>query len=163
MPASRARRVRPAGPVVHGSDLLPIAFTEASLAILVRNVVQVQERLRRPIAVENLSAYVSLSRTTTIAEPQFLAELARRSGCTLLLDLNNLMVNALNAGVHDPLAALLCLRRCAAARQPSPRSTSPATAKPRRHRHRRPRQPRAAGRVAALPPRASRASVPCRR
>jgi len=91
------------GPVLHGSDLLPIAFTEASLAILVRNVIQVQERLRRPIAVENLSAYVSFP-DDTIPEAQFLAELVRRSGCTLLLDLNNLMVNALNAGAADPLA-----------------------------------------------------------
>jgi uncharacterized protein (UPF0276 family) len=91
------------GPVIHGSDLLPIAFTEASLAILVRNVVQVQERLRRPIAVENLSAYVSYA-DDTIPEAQFLAELVRRSGCSLLLDLNNLMVNALNAGVADPVA-----------------------------------------------------------
>lgn len=92
------------GPVLHGSDLLPIAFTEASLAILVRNVVQVQERLRRPIAVENLSAYLSYA-DDTIPEAAFLAELVRRSGCTLLLDLNNLMVNALNAGVADPLAS----------------------------------------------------------
>jgi uncharacterized protein (UPF0276 family) len=92
------------GPVLHGSDLLPIAFTEASLAILVRNVVQVQERLRRPIAVENLSAYVAFP-DDTIPEAQFLAELVRRSGCTLLLDLNNLMVNALNAGAADPLAS----------------------------------------------------------
>jgi len=100
---ARAPR-EPGGPVVHGSDLLPIAFTEASLDILVRNVVQVQERLRRPIAVENLSAYVSYA-DDTIPEPQFLAELMRRSGCTLLLDLNNLMVNALNAGASDPLAS----------------------------------------------------------
>lgn len=100
---ARARR-EPGGPVVHGSDLLPIAFTEASLDILVRNVGQVQERLRRPIAVENLSAYVSYA-DDTIPEPQFLAELMRRSGCTLLLDLNNLMVNALNAGASDSLAS----------------------------------------------------------
>ena len=100
-----ARAPREAGAeVIHGSDLLPIAFTEASLTILVRNVVQVQERLRRPIAVENLSAYVSYA-DDAIPEPRFLAELVRRSGCTLLLDLNNLMVNALNAGAADPLAA----------------------------------------------------------
>jgi len=100
---ARAAR-RQGGPVVHGSDLLPIAFTEASLAILVRNVAQVQERLRRPIAVENLSAYVSYA-DDRIAEADFLVQLCRRSGCTLLLDLNNLMVNALNAGAADPVAA----------------------------------------------------------
>ncbi|WP_341887266.1 DUF692 domain-containing protein [Variovorax sp. YR752] len=93
----------PGGAVLHGSDLLPLAFTEASLAVLVRNVVQVQERLRRPIAVENLSAYLSFE-DDAIAEAQFLAELARCSGCALLLDLNNLMVNARNAGGADPLA-----------------------------------------------------------
>lgn len=91
------------GAVLHGSDLLPLAFTEASLEILVRNVVQVQERLRRPIAVENLSAYLAFE-DDHVGEAQFLAELARRSGCSLLLDLNNLMVNALNAGAADPLA-----------------------------------------------------------
>ena len=91
-------------PVQHAGDLLPIAFTETSLAILVRNVTQVQERLRRPIAVENLSAYVSYD-DDTLPEAEFLAQLVRRSGCTLLLDLNNLMVNALNAGAADPLAA----------------------------------------------------------
>ena len=92
------------GPVLHGSDLLPIAFNEASLAILVRNVIQVQERLRRTIAVENLSAYVSYV-DDTIPEADFLAALVQRSGCSLLLDLNNLMVNALNAGAADPLAS----------------------------------------------------------
>lgn len=92
----------PGGAVLHGSDLLPLAFTEVSLGILIGNVVQAQERLRRPIAVENLSAYLSFD-DDRIAEAQFLAELARRSGCTLLLDLNNLMVNARNAGGVDPL------------------------------------------------------------
>lgn len=95
------------GPVLHGSDLLPLAFTEASLDILVRNVVHVQERLRRRIAVENLSAYLAFD-DDRLGEAQFLAELARRSGCALLLDLNNLMVNALNAGSADPRAE--CVR-----------------------------------------------------
>ena len=92
------------GTVVHGNDLLPIAFTAASLAIMVRQVGQVQERLRRPIAVENLSSYLSFDADETLAEPQFFAELCRRSGCRMLLDVNNLMVNALNAGADDPLA-----------------------------------------------------------
>ncbi|HEY0820783.1 MAG TPA: DUF692 family protein, partial [Rhizobacter sp.] len=47
------------GPVLHGNDLLPLAFTRESLDIMVANVTQVQERLRRPILVENLSAYVA--------------------------------------------------------------------------------------------------------
>lgn len=90
-------------PPVHGSDLLPIAFTPASLDIMVRNVEQVQERLRRPIAVENLSAYLRWA-DDSLDEAFFFNELARRSGCQLLLDLNNLVVNALNQG-DDPVRA----------------------------------------------------------
>jgi uncharacterized protein (UPF0276 family) len=90
-------------PPVHGSDLLPIAFTPASLEIMLRNVEQVQERLRRTIAVENLSAYLRWA-DDSLDEAQFFNELARRSGCSVLLDLNNLVVNAINQGV-DPVAA----------------------------------------------------------
>ena len=90
------------GLVVHANDLLPIAFTPASLDIMVRHVGQVQERLRRPIAVENLSAYLGWS-DEAMPETDFLNELARRSGCQLLVDVNNVVVNALNAGL-DPVA-----------------------------------------------------------
>jgi hypothetical protein len=96
--------LRPGEPPVHGSDLLPIAFTEAALEIMVRNVQQVQERLRRPIAVENLSAYLRWA-DDCIDEAQFFNELARRSGCSLLLDLNNLVVNALNHGTDAVTSA----------------------------------------------------------
>jgi uncharacterized protein len=95
--------LRDAG-VVHGSDLLPIAFTEASLDVMVANVQRVQERLQRLIGVENLSAYLGWA-DDTLAEPQFLGELARRTGCWLLLDVNNLVVNALNDRASDPVAA----------------------------------------------------------
>jgi uncharacterized protein (UPF0276 family) len=90
-------------PPVHGTDLLPIAFTDAALDIMVRNVQHVQERLRRPIAVENLSAYLCWA-DDALDEAQFFNELARRSGCSVLLDLNNIVVNAINHGV-DPVAA----------------------------------------------------------
>ncbi|WP_310461918.1 DUF692 domain-containing protein [Sphaerotilus sp.] len=96
-------------PVWHGSDLLPIAFTDAALAIMVRNVQQVQERLRRPILVENLSAYLGWA-DDALAEPDFFNALSRRSGCGVLLDVNNLVVNALNAG-DDEAAAVR--RACA--------------------------------------------------
>lgn len=99
---ARAPR-RHGGPVVHGSDLLPIAFTEAALAIMVSNVQQVQERLRRPFMVENLSAYLHWA-DDCIAEPQFFNELTRRSGCGLLLDVNNLVVNALNVQRDEAVA-----------------------------------------------------------
>ncbi|MEO8297672.1 MAG: DUF692 domain-containing protein [Burkholderiales bacterium] len=101
--ASFARvQMAPGAPPVHGSDLLPVARTQAALDILVRNVQQVQERLRRPILVENLSAYLRWA-DDAIDEPAFFNELARRSGCGLLLDVNNLVVNLLNAGSADPV------------------------------------------------------------
>ena len=98
------------GTAVHANDLLPIAFNEAALAIMASNVEQVQERLRRRILVENLSAYVSFADAPgdQIGEPDFFAELCRRTGCAMLLDVNNLMVNALNrpqGDARDPLAA----------------------------------------------------------
>ena len=91
---ARAPR-RDGGPVVHGNDLLPIAYTPASLDILVANVQRVQDRLQRPILVENLSAYLHWA-DDVLAEPEFFNALTRRSGCGLLLDVNNLVVNALN-------------------------------------------------------------------
>lgn len=88
---------------VHGNDLLPIAFTDASLEIMTRNVQRVQERLGRPLAVENISAYLRWA-DDSIGEASFFNALTRRTGCHLLLDVNNLVVNGLNAGV-DPVAA----------------------------------------------------------
>lgn len=90
---------------VHGNDLLPLAFTPAALDILVANVQRVQERLRRPILVENLSAYLRWA-DDALAEADFFNRLARRSGCGLLLDVNNLVVNALNADL--PPVATAC-------------------------------------------------------
>jgi uncharacterized protein len=97
-------RVRQGGDVIHAGDLLPIAFTEASLALMVTHVAQVQDSLRRPMLVENLSSYVSFA-DDSMSEPEFFAALCRRSGCGMLLDVNNIMVNALNARVPDPAAA----------------------------------------------------------
>ncbi len=96
----------PGEAVVHGNDLLPIAFTRAALDIMVANVMQVQERLRRPLLVENLSAYLSFREAASdeaMDEPRFFAELCRRAGCGMLLDVNNLMVNALNAHADSAL------------------------------------------------------------
>jgi uncharacterized protein (UPF0276 family) len=103
--ASFARVARSDGPPLHGNDLLPIAFTEAALDILAANVMTVQDRLRRPILVENLAAYLSFA-DDRVAEPEFFARLCRRTGCGLLLDVNNLMVNALNAVDAAPETAL---------------------------------------------------------
>ena len=93
----------PGLPVLHANDLLPIAFTDASLAVMAANVTEVQERLRRPLLVENLSSYVSFA-DDSMAEAEFFVQLARRTGCGMLLDVNNLVVNALNAQATDPVA-----------------------------------------------------------
>ncbi|MCW7538807.1 DUF692 domain-containing protein [Aquabacterium sp. A7-Y] len=99
---ARARR-GPSAATVHLNDLLPAAFTEASLQIFETHVQQVQERLKRPLLVENLSAYLA-GFDDEMDEAAFFNSLCRRAGCGLLLDLNNLMVNALNAGEADPVA-----------------------------------------------------------
>lgn len=100
------------GHTVHGADLLPLPFTDAALQVLCANVSRVQDRLRRPILVENLSAYVYFDTPAgeqTWDEPAFLTTLAQRTGCQLLVDVNNIYVNALNAQqagrLDDPLQA----------------------------------------------------------
>ena len=103
--AAFARAPRQAGGLVlHANDLLPLAFTRASLEILVAQVQQVQDRLQRRILVENLAAYLHWA-DADFTEPEFFNALARRSGCGLLLDVNNLVVNALNDGVDAVAAA----------------------------------------------------------
>ncbi|MDQ7248341.1 MNIO family bufferin maturase [Dongia sedimenti] len=82
---------------VYLNDLLPLPYTEEALAVLVRNIDRVQGRLKRPILMENPSTYLEFTHST-IPEGAFLAEMARRSGCGLLLDVNNLYVNQRNHG-----------------------------------------------------------------
>jgi uncharacterized protein len=86
--ASFARAALRGSAPAHASDLLPIAFTSESLALMTANVQRAQERLARPIGVENLSAYLGWD-DDTLAEADFFNQLARRSGCWLLLDVNN--------------------------------------------------------------------------
>lgn len=100
-----ARGVLPGRGVVHANDLLPLPFTRSALRTLCRNVHRIQDRLQRPILLENLSAYLAYSEQD-FTEPEFFSEVGRRTGCGLLLDLNNLMVNALNADAPDPLQAV---------------------------------------------------------
>jgi uncharacterized protein (UPF0276 family) len=80
------------------NDLLPFPYTQASLAYMAIRVDQAQERLGRRLLLENLSSYVSFSRSE-MTEGEFLVELVRRTGCAILLDINNLYVNARNLGV----------------------------------------------------------------
>lgn len=94
------------GAVRHATDLLPVPNTHEALAVMCANVQRVQDRLRRPIAVENLSACLRW-RDADMSEPDFLNALARRTGCQLLVDVNNVYVNTLNAQLRhetdDPL------------------------------------------------------------
>lgn len=83
------------------NDLLPLPYTEATLALVVRHVDQVQSTLGRPILIENPSTYFRFE-TDQMTETAFLRELARRSGCGLLLDVNNVFVSAANHG-FDPV------------------------------------------------------------
>jgi uncharacterized protein (UPF0276 family) len=91
----------------HFNDLLPLPYTDEALALMVARVDQVQTALGRSILVENVSSYLQY-RDSTIPELEFAAELARRSGCGILLDINNLYVNSVNHG-FDPVAALAAL------------------------------------------------------
>lgn len=88
----------------HFNDLLPLPYTGEALRLVIERVDRVQSALGRRILVENVSSYLQY-RDSTIPELEFLAELARRSGCGLLLDINNLYVNSVNHG-FDPHAAL---------------------------------------------------------
>ena len=94
-------RVSMGGRSVHASDLLPIPFNDDALAVMCANVQRVQDRLKRKLLVENLSAYVDCAGGDR-HETDFLAELTRRTGCGLLVDVNNIYVNALNAKRLDP-------------------------------------------------------------
>jgi uncharacterized protein (UPF0276 family) len=79
----------------HLNDLLPLPYTLESLAFVARNIDYVQQALGRSIAVENPSVYLTF-RGNVLAEAEFLNELCYRTGCFLLLDINNLYVNAFN-------------------------------------------------------------------
>ncbi len=83
---------------VYLNHLLPLPYTKQSLAVVCRNVDQVQTVLGRPILVENPSLYLRF-RDSPIPEPEFLTELSRRTGCGLLCDVNNLYVTAHNVGL----------------------------------------------------------------
>ncbi len=85
-------------------DLLPLPYTEEALDHVSGRVHEVQERLGRSILLENVSSYVTFAHSA-VPEWEFLAEIARRTGCFLLLDVNNVYVSAFNHE-FDPLAYL---------------------------------------------------------
>jgi hypothetical protein len=88
-------------------DLLPLPYTEASLRHVAARVREAQDLLGRPLVLENPTVYVEL-RASTLSEPEFLARLCDETGCALLLDVNNLHVNATNHR-FDPLEYLAAL------------------------------------------------------
>ena len=90
------------------NDLVPLPLTEEALLAACCNVERVQERLKHPILVENVSAYLRY-RHSTMPEPELMAELARRTGCGILLDVNNVVVSCHNTG-GDPFAWFRALR-----------------------------------------------------
>jgi len=78
-------------------DLLPMPYTEAALQHLLPRVAEVQDVLQRPLLLENVSSYVCFA-GDEMSEAEFVAELLRRSGCGLLLDVNNAYVSSRNHG-----------------------------------------------------------------
>jgi len=94
------------------NDLLPLPYNAQTLARVCEHIDEVQEAIRRPLLLENPSTYVAFD-SSTISETDFLAEIVRRTGCGLLLDVNNVFVSATNHGYsarayleHFPLASV---------------------------------------------------------
>jgi hypothetical protein len=90
-----------------GHDLWPLPFTEESLTHVSERILRVQDRLKRRILIENVSSYLVYA-SSTMSEWEFLARLAGRADCGLLLDVNNVFVSARNHGfrARDFIAAL---------------------------------------------------------
>jgi len=81
----------------HGHDLYPVPFTEEALRHIARRVCQVQDYLEAPLVLENPSTYLEF-KGSTLGEAEFIAALLEESDCGLLLDVNNVYVNAHNHG-----------------------------------------------------------------
>jgi uncharacterized protein (UPF0276 family) len=79
------------------NDLLPLPYPPAALTLVADHIDEVQATIRRPILLENPSTYL-VFRESTMSETEFLRELVRRTGCGLLLDVNNVFVSATNHG-----------------------------------------------------------------
>lgn len=85
-------------------DLLPLPYTEEALDLVCANIIHAQNVLERPILMENASTYLTFG-ADALTEWQFIAEMCARTGCYLLVDVNNIYVSATNHG-FDPLAYL---------------------------------------------------------
>jgi uncharacterized protein len=82
---------------IYFNDLLPLPYTEATLRRVCDHIHQVQEAIRRPMLLENPSTYVAFTEST-MSETDFIRTIERRTGCGLLLDVNNVFVSATNHG-----------------------------------------------------------------
>ncbi|HEX8405719.1 MAG TPA: DUF692 family protein, partial [Duganella sp.] len=91
----------------HLNDLLPMTLDHAALDMLSARVGRVQDTLKRQLLLENVSTYVRFH-ADAMSEAEFMAALAARTGCGLLLDINNLYVNQCNHG-EDALAAIAAI------------------------------------------------------
>lgn len=83
---------------IHLNDLLPLPCTTEALDLMVARVGRFQDVLRRPVLIENISSYLAFA-GDEMPEAEFLARLVRRTGCGILLDVNNLYVNSRNHGI----------------------------------------------------------------
>jgi uncharacterized protein (UPF0276 family) len=79
------------------NDLLPLPYTQATLELVCDHIDQVQNAICRPLLLENPSTYISF-RESTISETEFIRSIAQRTGCELLLDINNVFLSATNHG-----------------------------------------------------------------
>ncbi|MFN3350245.1 DUF692 family multinuclear iron-containing protein [Pseudorhodoplanes sp.] len=96
---------------IYLNDLLPLPYTDETLNRIVSHIDQVQDTLRREMLLENPATYLQFA-ASTIPETEFLAEIARRTGCGLLLDVNNVFVQAANHGTSpDAYLAAFPLHR----------------------------------------------------
>ncbi|GLZ86394.1 UPF0276 protein [Metapseudomonas resinovorans] len=77
------------------NDLLPLAYDQANLERVCAHIDQVQDHLQRPMLLENPATYLEFSRST-LDETEFISEVVKRTGCGLLLDLNNAYVSCIN-------------------------------------------------------------------
>ncbi len=92
---------------VYLNDLLPLPYTQEALDLVARNIDAAQNAFGQKILIENPSAYIAFS-SSSLSEPEFLAQLVARTGCGLLLDINNVYVSAHNIGFRagEYLAAI---------------------------------------------------------
>ena len=86
---------------LHAGDLLPVRRTREALSVLEANIDRVQLAIGRPLLLENISAYID-DPEQAYSETEFLCQLVKRTGCRLLVDINNLLVNAHNLAIPSP-------------------------------------------------------------